>query len=428
MQPSHDKQAERSVLGAMLIDPAVEPELCGLCTDDFFFAEHQEIHRAMCELSANGDPIDEVTVQRKGCPFSLLSELAEVCPTAANATHYAKIVTGHSRVRQYNIRLRPGVEYGEDHDDQALNLSQDLCTIAASNTRAAFRSAKEIAADEMARLEERMQRGTPDGLMTGIKALDKITQGLDPGNVVIIGGRTSMGKTALAVNIATNVGLDQRKQVAFVSLEMSEGELLNRVWSSCGGIDGAKIKAGKLGREDMAKLARVSERIHQGKLQINDLGLKTVPALRVVLRQMAAKEPLALVVIDYLQLMRGEGRSREERVADVSVGLKDLFKELGCPGLVLAQVNRESEKKGDSKRPGIADLRDSGAVEQDADKILLVYRDAYYNKNAPKDEAEIIVGKQRNGPTGTIKVKWDGRYARFYDEPDASYHQEGMQL
>ncbi|ARP89808.1 replicative DNA helicase [Bordetella genomosp. 9] len=428
--PTHSVESEQCVLGALLLDNRAWERLDGqLSAADFYRHDHRLIFAAIESLLDQGMPADVLTVfdvlsgkgeAEKAGGLVYLNDIAQGVPSSANIRRYAEIVRAH-RVRRDVMTL--------GHDIAALAVGGDADSLveqatgmvmALADTRAAGRdpvAIGDLLSGVLDSLQARVDcEGGVSGLATGFADLDRMTSGLHGGDLVIIAGRPSMGKTTLAVNIAENVSM--AGGVAFVvSLEMSASQLAERSIARFGEIDTQRMRSGKLSQDDYTKLTGALGRLQDQNLIIaDDAGLSSVSRIRLAARKvLQRKGKLDLMVIDYLQLMRGEGGNRNEELGGITRAIKLLAREMGCPVILLSQLSREVEKRTD-KRPIMSDLRESGAIEQDADVVLMAYRDDYYNPESPfKGFAEILIRKQRMGPLGEVFMVFQGQHSRFLD-------------
>lgn len=428
--------AERTVLGGVLLWPdelATVAET--LRPDDFGVDAHRRIFAAMLTVGEKGEPIDLITVGealRQAGGLDAAGGLAYVgtldadVPTVASIARCARMVRDASTRRRVVSASTTMARLATDASlttEEVLDAAQrEMLAIVEQRSAGALVQAREpltsVFHSVQAAFEHRQKHGSaPIGLSTGLADLDAVTSGLHPGDLVIVAARPSMGKTALVMNVAAHVAIRGKRPVAVFSLEMGKESLLLRVLASEAMIDHGRLKNGDLDDRDWPKLARASEAIARAPLYIDDSGSATVFDVRARCRRLKAKAgDLALVAVDYLQLMNGgasRGDSREQEISGISRGLKALARELGCPVIALSQLSRAVEKRPD-KRPMMSDLRESGAIEQDADTIAFIYRDEYYNKESPDSGvAEAIVAKQRNGPTGTTRLKFNPALVRF---------------
>jgi replicative DNA helicase len=442
--PPQSVEAEESVLGGILLDnTALDRVLEVLATDDFYREAHRKIFAAMLELSERSEPADIITLSDLLRGRSLLAdvggaaylaELAERVPTAANIMQYARIVKEKAILRGLiaaatDIATR-GYEAREDVDDLLDQAEHRIFAISERKIRPSFFRMGDVIMETLKtveRLYEHKQLVT--GVPTGFDDLDRLTAGLQPADLIIIAGRPSMGKTAFALNIAQHAALTAGLGVAIFSLEMAREQLVLRMLCSEARVDNAKVRAGFLGERDFPKLAMAAGRLAEAPIYIDDSPGLSVLELRAKARRLK-RDPVAklgLVIVDYLQLMRGLGAvdSREQEISQISRSLKALAKELGLPVVALSQLNRQVEQRAD-RRPMMADLRESGAIEQDADVIAFIFREEVYKPE--QDDlhgiAEVIVAKQRNGPTDTVKLTFRREITRFESysgEDDVSF-------
>jgi replicative DNA helicase len=426
--PPQDLDAERSVLGALLLKPSTLHELAtSLQPEDFYRPGHAHIFEAAISLFEKNEPIDEVTVRSQlkaagtleaAGGTAYLASLTDSVPTAANAVHYAHIVRNRAvsrRLINAATDIVSAAYEGTGEIGQLLDQAESkIFEITASRDQRAFVPIKEVVKDTFKLIEKRYEKKeTITGVATGFSDFDRMTSGLQPGDLIILAARPSMGKTALALNMAQNAAIRGKLPVALFSLEMSKEQLVMRMLAAEGRIDSSKLRGGKLGDADWPRLARAAGALAEAELYLDDSGSLTILETRAKARRLQAEKGLSMIVIDYLQLMHGRAESREREISEISRGLKSLAKELNVPVMALSQLNRSLEARQD-KRPMLSDLRESGAIEQDADVICFIYRDEYYNKDSDaKGQAELIIGKQRNGPTGTVHLKFFNEYTRF---------------
>lgn len=428
--PPQDLEAERSVLGAMMLDrTAVTACVEHLQAEDFYRPAHGHIYDSMIALFERNEPVDEVTVHaalRSAGRLDVVGGLAylnELCastPTSANVEHYARLVRNSALSRRL-IQAATGIVSAgfEGRGDVNMLLDQAESTIfeiTSSRDQRSYTQMRDAVKDAFKAIERLYERRDPiTGVATHFYELDKLTSGLQPADLVIVAGRPSMGKTAFALNVAQNAALKNSIPVLVFSLEMSTSQLVMRMLCSEARIDAHKLRAGALSKNDWPRLARAAGDLAEAPIFIDDTGSLPVLEMRAKARRLKAERNLGMVVVDYLQLMRGRSGSegREKEISEISRGLKALAKELNVPVVALSQLNRSLEQRQD-KRPLLSDLRESGAIEQDADLIMFVYRDDYYSPDtAEKGVTEIIVGKQRNGPVGTVQLKFFNEFVRF---------------
>jgi replicative DNA helicase len=430
--PPHSIEAEESVLGGILIDNnALDRALELIIAEDFYRDAHRKIMRAIIELSERHEPVDLVTLadalrgrnelQDVG-GAAYLAELTERVPTAANVAHYARIVKDKAILRalietstEIALRSYEAPANVETFLDQA---EHQIFALSERKTRPSFFRVRDIVIDSMKAVEQLYERQElVTGVPTGFIDLDKKTAGLQPGDLIIVAGRPSMGKTAFAINIAEYAALEAKTGVAVFSLEMSKEQLVFRMLCSQARVDQSKVRAGYAAQRDYPKLAIAADRLSEAPIYIDDTPALSVLELRAKARRLKRERDanLGLIVVDYLQLMRGSlsADSREQEISGISRSLKALAKELSVPVMALSQLNRQVESRAE-KKPVMADLRESGAIEQDADVIMFLFRPVVYDpKNADEHDAEVIIGKQRNGPTGTVPLTFFPEYTRF---------------
>lgn len=427
----HSVDAEQGVLGGLLLDNRAWDRLGDLlAVEDFYRHDHRLIFGAAAKLLNASKPADVLTVHdalqsagqgKEAGGLEYLNAIAQNVPSSANIRRYAEIVREH-RVRRDMavVGQQIGELANEPGEPTALVERATALTMALADARDAGQDPKsigELLPGLLDALEARMEHGgAVSGLSTGFEDLDRQTCGLQDGDLIIVAGRPSMGKTTLAVNIAENVAIDGK--VAFVvSLEMSSGQLAERSVSRFGEIDTQKLRTGRLSQGDFTRLTSALSRLESQRLVIaDDARLANVARIRLAARKVRQRNGrLDLIVIDYLQLMQGEGSNRNEELGGITRALKLLAREMGCPIILLSQLSREVEKRSD-KRPLMSDLRESGAIEQDADVILMAYRDDYYIPDSLfKGMAEILIRKQRMGPLGEVYLTFQGQHSRFLD-------------
>ncbi len=438
--PPQNIEAEQAILGAILLDnSALNKVLEIIHADDFYRESHKRIFNAILDLSERSETIDLITItehlRKKGeleaaGGAAFLSALVNSIPTAANVRQHSKIVHEKALLRNLiqiatDIVTRSYEESGrvEEMLDQA---EQTIFAISEKKVRPSFVPVKDIVKssfETIERLYERKERVT--GVPSGFRDLDEQTCGFQPSDLVIIAGRPSMGKTALALGVAQHLGIEKRGTTAIFSLEMSKEQLVIRMLCSEARVDSHKLRSGYLGRSDWPRLTGAAGRLAETRIFIDDTPAISVLEMRAKSRRLKAEHGLNLIVVDYLQLMRGRGNAdtREQEISDISRSLKALAKELQVPVIALSQLSRAVENRSD-KRPMLADLRESGAIEQDADIVLFIYRDeVYHPTDDNKGISDIIIGKQRNGPVGTVKLAFIDRYTRF-ENLDRSHPEE----
>ncbi|MDX1606419.1 MAG: replicative DNA helicase [Candidatus Competibacterales bacterium] len=432
--PPHSTDSEQAVLGALLIDNSVWDRIADrLGEHDFYHAAHRVIYSAIRELAERGSPFDIVTLKEwldgqqqletaGGMPY--LGMLARDTPSAANVVAYADIVRERAVLRQLvqvaseiaNSAYAPEGRSSRELLDEA---EEKVFAIAERGTRLSqgFVGINELLTKAVDRIDELFKAKNPvTGMPTGWTDFDEKTAGLQRGDLIVIAGRPSMGKTTLAMNIAENVAIQEGLPVAVFSMEMPGEHLAMRMMSSLGRIDQHRIRTGRLDEDDWPRLTSAITMLNEAPLFIDDSSDLTPSEVRARARRLAREHgKLGLVIVDYIQLMRvpGLNSNRTQEVSEISRSLKGLAKELQVPVIGLSQLNRTLEQRAD-KRPVMSDLRESGAIEQDADVICFIYRDEVYNIESPhKGIAEIIIGKQRNGPQGVVKLAFLGQYTSF---------------
>ena len=439
--PPNAIEAEQAVLGGLMLAPDSWDKVADkLVEQDFYRHDHQLIFRAIGELQNKSTPPDAVTLgewfETQGIAelvggSSYILELANNTPSAANITAYAEIVREKAVLRQL---IEAGTEIANDgflpegRSTQEIleGAEQKVFRIAEAGARGkkGFTSMRFAVKDAFAQLQHRYEnRGAVTGVPTGFTDFDNMTTGLQPSDLIILAARPSMGKTALALNMAEYCALKTKKAVAVFSMEMSASQLAFRLISSLGRINQQHLRTGDLADEEWPRVTSAITLLSESKIFIDDTPALSPVELRSRARRLKREHDLGLIVIDYLQLMSvpGNKENRATEISEISRSLKALAKELHVPVIALSQLNRSLEQRTD-KRPVMADLRESGAIEQDADLILFIYRDEYYNKESPdKGLAEVIIGKQRNGPTGMVKLTFLGQYTKFENHTNQNY-------
>jgi replicative DNA helicase len=428
--PPQNLEAETSVLGAVLLEnEALNRVLEILKEDDFYRNAHRRIFSAILHLYEHSDPVDLITLSEVlktrgelddvgGVEY--LNSLVNGVPTAANISYYAKIIKEKALLRKLINRtteiVSQSYSISGDVDEFIDQAERTIFEISEDRVRPSFYPIKDLIKSSfktIERLYEKRQLIT--GVPTGFQRLDELTSGLQPSDLIIIAGRPSMGKTALALNIAQNASVQAAIPAAIFSLEMSKEQLALRMLCSEAKVDAHRLRGGFLSESDWPKLTRAAGSLSEAPLFIDDTPGLSALEMRAKTRRLKIEHNLGLVIVDYLQLMRGRARadSREQEISDISRSLKALAKELSIPVIALSQLNRRVEERGD-KRPQLSDLRESGAIEQDADVILFLYREEVYNKSEEnRGKAEIIIGKQRNGPTDKVDLAFLDKYTRF---------------
>ena len=432
--PPQNLEAEESVLGAMLLsETAIGAVTEILDASDFYRGSHGAIYRAMLGLWAKGEPVDAITLanelEERGeleqvGGSSRVAELAALVPAAANVDHYAQIVKEAATLRAL---IRAGQEItrlGQERIGETTELvdraEQIVFDLSQERIRGDFAHIGPLLTESFERITKLYEAGAEvTGIPCGFRDLDRLTSGLQPGNLVILAARPSMGKSALALCIAANLGVRFQTPVALFTLEMSKSEVTQRLMCSEAKVESNRVRSGKLTQEDWPRLTAACDKLMKAPIYVDDTGSITMMELRSKARRLKAREPaLGMIIVDYLQLMTS-GASAENRVPEVSQisrNLKVLARDLDVPILALSQLSRAVEQRHD-KRPILSDLRESGSIEPDADLVLFVYRDEYYNGEESESQgvAELILAKHRNGPTGAVKLSWLRRYAKFAD-------------
>ena len=434
--PPHNMEAEQSVLGAcMLSKDALYDVLEKVREEDFYNKNHGEIFAAIKSLEKKGSPVDVLTVsdelaRRNSLDMvggrAYVATLSANVPSTSNAGQYAAIVTDSAEMRRLIETAGDIMEQGYSSELPASTIldhaEQQIFEIAQSRNTRDMAKLKDVLADNMALINELAdKKGDIIGVPTGFIDLDKMTSGMQKSDLIILAARPSMGKTAFALCVARNAAIKGYK-VAIFSLEMGKMQLSQRLLSMEAGVDSHRLRTGRLDNNDWMKMSAVMDRLSEADIRIDDTPGITVMGIKNKCRRMKAEAGLDLVIIDYLQLMSAEGRveSRQQEVSNLSRNLKQLARELDCPVLVLSQLSRAVETRSDH-RPQLADLRESGAIEQDADVVLFLYRDEVYNPETEQPgECEVHVSKQRNGPIGDVHVLWQGRYTRFVNKQQGS--------
>lgn len=438
--PPQNLEAEQSVLGAVLIDnEALITALEILTYQDFYKDSHRKLFISMMELFDKSEPIDIVTLtdhlRRKGDLEAVgntqyLSELVSMIPTSANVRFHSKIIREKSMLRGllHSVTEIAGNVYNSELDAEELVdfAEKTIFDISDKRVKPSFVTMKDVIKDSFQMIEHLYDKKEAiTGVPSGFKELDELTTGFQKGDLIIVGGRPSMGKTAFSLNIAQHVGVQMKEPVAIFSLEMSKEQLAFRMLCSEAVVDSHKIRKGFIRKEDWHKLTSAAGNLAASPIFIDDSSAITVLEMRAKARRLKIEHGLSLVIVDYLQLMRGRGNfeRREQEISEISRSLKALAKELRVPVIALSQLNRGVETRTGNKKPTLADLRESGAIEQDADVIIFLYRDEVYNKESDnnKGKAEIIVAKQRNGPTDTILLTFLSDCTRFADYSDREY-------
>jgi replicative DNA helicase len=463
--PPHDLDAEAAVLSAVMLDPSALDKIVDLKADHFYSEAHRRIYEAALELRQGGSPVDVVQIaswlkdrqrlaQVGGMPY--LGQILDSAPVIANVAAYGRTIIEKYRIRQLilacqKVTAQGYVDYG---DPQAFidSAEQAIYNIARTSAKQSTERLLDVMKKAFQKLNDAVARGDRiTGVPTGFDRFDRQTAGLHEGDLSIVAARPGMGKTSFVLNVATNIAKPKHNEVAgdpsqrwdepgagvvVFSLEMPREQLANRMVCSEARVDVSKMRTGFLGPQDWSKLTQAASLLGSLPIWIDDSPGLSLLELRAKVRRLQAEydqrddqgrkiRKIGAVIVDYLQLMKGRdgAQSREQEISEISRGLKGLAKELEVPVIALSQLNRAVETRSEkSKRPQISDLRESGAIEQDADNIIFIYRDDYYNQDsAEQNVAELIIAKQRNGPTGTVKVRFDKQWTRFDNLAEGEY-------
>ena len=435
--PPHDLDAERAVIGALLVsETAVAAVAEQLTAEEFYSETHRIIYAAMMRLYSRGDRIDQITLTNELNSINefdrvggraYVFQLVESVPTASNAARYAEIVRGKALLRSViDVGSRITEDAFREPEDvtEALDSAEQLIYNVSNNTLKQHLAPVSQLAPGALEMIQRLyeQEGEVTGVETGFEDLDRLTTGFHKSDLVVLAARPAMGKTAMALNAIWHASGEKKMPVAIFSLEMSKEQLVQRLISQTTRIPAQALRSGNVKAEDWPKLLRGVAQVSEAPIWIDDTAGVTLMEMRAKVRRLASQltaqggPPLSLVVVDYLQLMIGQGSrndNRQQEIAEISRGLKVLARDLDVPVLAIAQLSRAVESRHD-KRPMLSDLRDSGAIEQDADMVMFLYRDEYYNPDSDdKGIAEVIVGKHRNGPTGKVQLAWLEQYTKF---------------
>ena len=429
--PPHDLEAEQAIIGSMLTDrDAVISAIEILKEEDFYREDNKAIYSAIVNLYNRAEPIDIITVKAElesmgkfeqigGLEY--LAELPEKVPTTANAMKYIKIVEEKSTLRRLIKTANEIIELGYNPTEEVENIMEGaekkIFNIMQEKNQKGYTPIKDVLVESFTQLEELYNRKQHiTGVPSGFVELDYRTAGFHGSELILIAARPAMGKTAFALNIATNASVKAGIPVAIFSLEMSKEQLVNRILCSESMVDSNKVRTGKLEEDDWTKLAGAIGPLSEANIYIDDTPGINIMEIRAKCRKLKLEKNIGMVVIDYLQLIQGSGKrggSREQEISEISRSLKILAKELNVPVIALSQLSRAAEQRPDH-RPMLSDLRESGAIEQDADIVMFLYRDDYYNQDSEKkDIAEVIIAKHRGGSTGTVELLWLGSYTKF---------------
>lgn len=427
----HSIEAERSVIGSMIMDPeAVITATEILTKEDFYGNQYGILFEAMTNMHKEGKPADIVTLQEKLKEMDVPPELGSIdfireiitaVPTSANVKYYSNIVLEKSQLRniiKVNEEVANICYMGKDSLENIMDITEKkIFNLMQSRSGGDYVAIKDVVISALEKIEAASKMGgSVTGLSTGFIDLDYQTSGMQPSDLVLIAARPSMGKTAFVLNLAHSIALKQNVTTAIFSLEMSKEQLVNRILSMESKVDAQTLRSGKLDDSDWEKLIESAEIVGDSRLIIDDTPSISIAELRSKCRKYKVEHDLGIIIIDYLQLMSGGGRAsdnRQQEISEISRSLKAIARELNVPVLALSQLSRAVEQRQDH-RPMLSDLRESGAIEQDADVVMFLYRDDYYNKDTEKKNiAEIIIAKQRNGPVGTVELAWLPQYTKF---------------
>lgn len=432
--PPQNIEAEQAVLGAMIISKEAIAEAAQILNpQDFYREAHRIVFEAMLDLSNRNQAVDNLTVIEQLNKTNLLEKvggiafvtaLANTVPTAANVSFYAKIVKEKALMRHLintaTTIAAMGYEGAEDADDVMDKAEKMILEIASNRKTSDFTPINQIVIDTFSKIENLYEsKGGLTGLSTGFKDLDKLTAGLQPSDLILIAARPSMGKTAFTLNIASHVALKENKSVAFFSLEMSKEQLMQRMLCAEGLVESQRLRVGDLDEQDWQKLIAAADKFSKAPLFIDDTPGITIMELRSKARRLQQEKGLSLILIDYLQLMQGRASknsdNRQQEISEISRSLKSLARELNVPVIALSQLSRSVESR-QVKKPMLSDLRESGSLEQDADIVMFLYREDYYNAETEnKNITDVIVAKHRNGPVDSVQLFFHKEFTKFAD-------------
>ena len=437
--PPHNHEAEQSVIGAIFLEPqALITASEILIPEDFYRTAHQKIFQTMLTLSDQGKAIDVVTIAEELSSkkeiedvggLAYISELANAVPTAANIVHYAKIVEEKALLRRLIRVATKIVESGYAGDDEVEVLlseaEKNVLEVSKRKNAGDFKHVKDVLVETFDNIEQLVNReGDITGIATGFTDLDRMTAGFQRNDLIIVAARPSVGKTAFALNVAQSIAVKERENVAIFSLEMGAEQLVMRMLCAEGNIDAQVLRTGQLQDADWEKLMMAMGSLSNAGIFIDDTPGVRINEIRAKCRRLAQEHGLGMILIDYLQLIQGSGKpgeNRQQEVSEISRSLKGLARELKVPVIALSQLSRGVEQRQD-KRPMMSDLRESGSIEQDADIVAFLYRDDYYDKESEsKNMIEIIIAKQRNGPTGTVTLAFRKEYNKFLNVDWSQY-------
>ena len=432
--PPQNLEAEESVLGAMLLSPVAVGTVSEILdASDFYRESHAKVYRAALALWAKGEPVDAITLadelderaELEGAGGQArVAELAALVPAASNVEHYARIVKEMSTLRSLIRAGQEIVRLGQEREGEVSDLvdraEQIVFELGQQKVTSDFAHIEVLLKDSFERITHLYEAGAEiTGVPTGYKELDLLTSGFQPGNLVILAARPSMGKSGLGLCMAANLGVRHQIPVALFTLEMSKAEVTQRMMCSEAKVESQRLRTGRLAPDDWPRLTAACDRLMKAPIWVDDTGSTSIMELRSKARRLKSREPsLGLIIVDYLQLMASDRNveSRVQEVSQISRSLKVLARDLEVPIIALSQLSRAVEQRHD-KRPILSDLRDSGSIEQDSDLVFFVYRDEYYlgEESDQQGIAEVILAKHRNGPTGMVKLSWLRRYAKFAD-------------
>lgn len=432
--PPNSVDAEFSLLGGLMLDPEAWDYVSDILREeDFYRSRHKKIFAAIGQLQNKGEPIDIITVSNElrdknelelvgGAAY--LAEIIDQTPSAANITTYAKIIREKSVLRRLINASSGFIERAFSQDYENIegflgDVEGDIFKISQAETTETLCGSSEIVKASMKKLEELFHRGSDIiGVPSGFVDLDKMTAGFHGGEMTILAARPSMGKTAFSLNLATHAALNQKKTVAYFSVEMAKEQLMMRIISQVAKVNMSKLRIGKFDNsQEWPAIINAAAKVSQAGLYIDDTSGISPYEIRAKCRRLKAQKGLDMIMVDYLQIMdlKRPAESRERAVAEISKTLKAIAKELDVPIIALAQLNRGVEGRGRDRRPMLSDLRESGSIEQDADVIMMLFREEYYERDNPdlKGKAEVIIGKHRNGPTGVVNLHWKAEIGQF---------------
>ena len=450
--PPQSLEAEQATLGAMLLErEAIARVVDVLDPDDFYSPQHQLLYRAMVDLFNDSEPVDLITLQARLRDRGQLEEiggtsylgaLQEAAPTAAAVNHYARIVREKSTLRALisagaNIQEQARSAGDEDVEAVVDRCEQEIFSVGERTITPAFTAIRDLLGETYDRIDEMQESHRPGtGLLTGYDDLDGYLSGLQSSDLIVIAARPSMGKTALALNVASYAAKSQDKTVALFSLEMAKEQLALRLLCSEAGVNQHSVRQGYIDRGDMDRIAIAASELYKAPVYLDDSPTMNVLQMRGKARRLRAERGLDLIVVDYLQLVSGYGRfeNRNQEISQVARSLKTLARELRVPVVALSQLSRAVEARGHPRRPLLSDLRESGSIEQEADVVAFIYRPSYYGPEelraagypeADRNIAEILIAKQRNGPTGIVRLAWVDEYVRFENLEERFMEPEG---